>query len=81
VFGDAKTLGIRTNNLVAVGKKKEIKEIEIIGNEKTFDIISRHAFRISIISLSTDDALELQDEIDEWIAEVTKSEAKRDITV
>jgi hypothetical protein len=57
--------------LVKLGRKRQIREIELIGRNKSVDIIARHAFGISIISLSPEDVLELREEIDEWLAEQT----------
>lgn len=63
--------------MVAIGKKKEIKEIEIIGRIRTFDIVARHHFGISIISLSYEDAQEFREEIDEWFREQTTSKKQK----
>jgi hypothetical protein len=67
-------------HLVKVGTRKELKEIEIIGREKSLDIVARHHFGISIISFSLQEAIEFRDEIDEWLVgeELLK---KSDITV
>jgi hypothetical protein len=55
--------------LVRIGQKKEIKEIEVIGQGNDLQIVSRHSFGISIISLQTEDALRLNGEINEWLEE------------
>lgn len=49
--------------MVKIGAKKEIKEIEIVGRNVTLDIIARHNFGISIVSLSLEEALKLREEI------------------
>ena len=67
--------------MVVIGKKKEIKDIEIIGRITTLDIVARHHFGISIISLSYEDAQEFREEIDEWLCEQTASKKqKQDLT-
>jgi hypothetical protein len=55
--------------LVKTGRRKELKEVEIIATEEALQLRTNHAFGISIISLSTEDALQLRDEIEEWLSE------------
>jgi hypothetical protein len=55
--------------LVKPGRRKELKEVEIIATEEALQLRTNHAFGISIISLSTEDALQLRDEIEEWLSE------------
>jgi uncharacterized protein (DUF2344 family) len=55
--------------MVMVETRKEIKDVEIIERKESFDIVARHHFGISIISLKPEDALELRQEIDEWLSQ------------
>jgi hypothetical protein len=62
--------------LVKVGKKKELKEVELIGTKEAVQLRTTHAFGISIISFSTEDALQLRDEIEEWITDNARENPK-----
>jgi hypothetical protein len=46
-----------------------MKEIELNGKLESLDIIARHHFGISIISLTTEDAIKLRSEIHEWLTQ------------
>lgn len=54
--------------MVKISKKKELKEIVLVGKANTLEIVSTHRFGISIISLTPEDAIDLRAEIDEWLA-------------
>ena len=62
--------------MVKPGRRKELKEVEIIATEEALQLRTNHAFGISIISLSTEDALQLRDEIEEWLSEHPRQSQK-----
>jgi hypothetical protein len=69
--------------VVRANQKKEIKEVELYGRKDSVEIVSRHQFGISIITLSYEDVLELREELDEWLAEQqqkTLASKNRDLT-
>ena len=55
--------------MVSIGRKKDLKELGLYATEKNLQIRADHAFGISIISLTVDDAMVLRDEIDQWLSE------------
>ncbi|MHB1907718.1 MAG: hypothetical protein ACYCQJ_02460 [Nitrososphaerales archaeon] len=59
--------------MVKIASKKQIKDIELVALSNRLQIRTWHAFGISIISLTEDEALQLRDEIDEWVAEKPKT--------
>lgn len=58
--------------MVKLGQHRQLKEIDLAGKLDCLHIRADHYFGISVISLSTEDALRLRDEIDEWVREQTK---------
>ncbi len=60
-----------------IGEIKEIKEIELLGRLETLEIVARHHFGISIISLTSKDVLRLKQEMDEWLEQQKEYDSKR----
>jgi hypothetical protein len=59
-------------DLVKPGQHRQLKEIDLSGKSDCFQIRTNHYFGISVISLSSEDALQLRDEIDGWVGEQAK---------
>ncbi|MHB1907279.1 MAG: hypothetical protein ACYCQJ_00250 [Nitrososphaerales archaeon] len=51
------------------GSRKEIGEVELYALGNSLQMRANHSFGISVISLNVEQAMELREEIDEWLAE------------